>query len=774
MDTKLKNYRFSTWFKFVAVLLCIAGMLALAFGLLKAPNFEVAMQNNDFKESNTLKNILKSTYNSASNVAFKYKNEDYIKSGATLDNDQISNRTSSLLGEKVNLIQEIENNYNESIQPYINAMTEESTNNVAENSTSDLFTYPEVATESQSDNSEQKSINQQRIDLFKSQRNSQINQINKKYDELIKKVKTDYINEQLSDYNAHMENLNKEAGVYYTVIQADKVIFSNIADNITTEGFYKELPFSTQLTPNDAQSFFDRYYYELLNPKDTIIYMGISQEKYDAELLTFNQNVEKGLLGIKISSIGLLAFLISLIYLVYAAGRRVAKEGVHLIALDHVYLDVALAISLGAIALCIAPILHFAQYYIADKTYLNDELLLIVMGLIISIGTLIGILFVTMFSKRVKRHEVIKHTLIFKLCSWIIRKIKTIYDLIITKINSVYDRSPLAMRLVLTFGAYAVIVMISTLLFLAGSVGVLMGFTGIVGVNVIAIYFLLKTFKTFKDIKDGAERIRSGELSYNIPEQGIPELRLLSETINKIADGLKSAVNNQVKAERMKAELITNVSHDLKTPLTSIITYVDLLKNEGLQSENAVKYLGVIDTKSQRLKSLTEDLFEAAKATSGNIAINYEKLDVVSLINQGVGELSDKIETSSLNFRINLPSEKLYVKADGKLLWRVIENLLSNVFKYALPNSRVYIDVSASTGSVVIIIKNISAYELNINADELMERFKRGDASRNSEGSGLGLSIAKSLTELQGGSFHVEIDGDLFKATVELPRSSEY
>jgi signal transduction histidine kinase len=251
--------------------------------------------------------------------------------------------------------------------------------------------------------------------------------------------------------------------------------------------------------------------------------------------------------------------------------------------------------------------------------------------------------------------------------------------------------------------------------------------------------------------------------------EGIPEFKQLSVTINSIADGLKNAVSNQVKSERMKAELITNVSHDLKTPLTSIITYIDLLKSEGLHSENAEKYLGIIDNKSQRLKALTEDLFEAAKASSGSIAVNLEKLDAVSLINQGLGELSDKIEESGLNFKTNMPSSKLLVYADGKLLWRVIENLLSNVFKYALPNSRVYIDTFATAEYVKIIIKNISAYELNINEEELMERFKRGDASRHSEGSGLGLSIAKSLTELQGGSFHIEIDGDLFKATIELP-----
>jgi len=783
LDTKLKNYRYSVWFKLLAVLLCVAGMLTLAYGLLKAPYFEAAVQNTDFKESMIIKNDLFNTFYSATNIAFKYKNEDYIKSGAAIDTVELYNRTSSIMNEKSYALQEIENNYNESIQPYKNAMEEESINNINENNSSDLFTYPEVATESQSVTPKQntantidkneKNFNQERIDLFNDQRTSQINELNKKFDALIKDTKTEYINEQLSDYHAQMDILNSNSGVCYTVVADDKDILSNIANSLSTEAFYKELPYSTRLTQNNVHSFFyDKYSYKTSYfTNNVVVYLGMTPEKYNSELTEFNQKSAEGLLGIKISSLGLLAFLIGLIYLIYAAGKRPDKEGVQLIAIDHVYLDIALAVTVGAIALCITPLLEFGQYLFTDKYYLNNNLLLVASSVIISIGTLIGILFVTIFSKRVKRHEVIKHTLIFKVCSWIVQKLKSIYATLTSKINSVFDRSPLAIRLVLIFGAYAVIVMISTLLFLAGSVGILMGFAGIVGVNVVAIYFLLKIFKTFKSIKDGAERIRTGELSYNIPVQGIPELRQLSNTINKIADGLKTAVSSQVKSERMKAELITNVSHDLKTPLTSIITYVDLLKSEGLQSENAEKYLGIIDTKSQRLKALTEDLFEAAKATSGNIAVNFEMLDVISLINQGLGELSDKIAASGLNFRTNLPSEKLFVNADGKLLWRVIENLLSNVFKYALPNSRVYIDAFATAENVTLIIKNISAYELNINEDELMERFKRGDASRHSEGSGLGLSIAKSLTELQGGNFYIEIDGDLFKATIELPKS---
>ncbi|HEX2926348.1 MAG TPA: HAMP domain-containing sensor histidine kinase, partial [Ruminiclostridium sp.] len=332
--------------------------------------------------------------------------------------------------------------------------------------------------------------------------------------------------------------------------------------------------------------------------------------------------------------------------------------------------------------------------------------------------------------------------------------------------------SPAAVRLLLIFGAYAFATLISISLFFAEKAGILIGLTLLAGINAAAVYLLLKAFKSLRDINEGAKRIRSGELTTNIPPQRIPEFKELSETIDRIADGLNNAVSSQVRAERMKAELITNVSHDLKTPLTSIITYVDLLKSEGLQSENSQKYLDIIDTKSQRLKTLTEDLFEAAKASSGTIPVNFDEINVVSLINQGLGELSDKIEASGLIFRTNFASDKLFVRADGKLLWRVIENLISNVFKYAMPTSRVYIDVSGNDHKIIISIKNISARELNIPEEELMERFKRGDVSRSSEGSGLGLSIAKSLTELQGGSFSINIDGDLFKATIEMPEGA--
>ncbi|MHB8066137.1 MAG: HAMP domain-containing sensor histidine kinase [Ruminiclostridium sp.] len=766
MDIKLKNYRYSSWLKLFAIVLCVAGMLTLAYGLLKAPYFEVAVQNTDFKESMICENILRDTYNQVADIAFNYKNDEYIKSGSAINGDDIDQRKEQLISIREDKIRDIKNRYNNIIEEI------EVENSNIDNSTGSAPTTP--GNESN-----------QRSNTLVQERDEEIQEAIKTYNDEIKTIKSDYIDDQLNEYHNKVENLKKSTGVYYTVVENGKVTFSNIDDNATVEEFYKELPLSQNITQSNAYSINSSYSYSYSTssesypnnhtytytapsfPNNAIVYLGMSQEKYNTELATFNENSKEGLLGIKISSIGLLAFLIGLIYIIYASGRRVDKEGINLILIDYVYLDVTLLITVGAIALCMTAFLNFIEYFFRDRNYLNNDLLLVVLGVIISIGTLIGILYVTMFTKRLKKHEVIAHTLVFKVCSWIILKIKSIYTNLFLKIKSISEKSPLAKRLILIFGAYAVITVFCISLFFVGPIG-LLGLLVIVGVNLVVVNFLLKGLKNLNDIKDGAERIRSGELSYNIPEQGIPEFRELAETINKIADGLKTAVSSQVKSERMKSELITNVSHDLKTPLTSIITYVDLLKTEGLKSENADKYLGIIDAKSQRLKALTEDLFEAAKATSGSISVNIERLDVVALINQGLGELSDKIEASGLSFKTNFQSEKLYVNADGKLLWRVIENLLSNVFKYAMPNSRVYIDAAATAKHVSLIIKNISAYELNVNENELMERFKRGDASRHSEGSGLGLSIAKSLTELQGGSFHIDIDGDLFKATIVL------
>ena len=292
---------------------------------------------------------------------------------------------------------------------------------------------------------------------------------------------------------------------------------------------------------------------------------------------------------------------------------------------------------------------------------------------------------------------------------------------------------------------------------------------GSIPVLILTLVFVPRLMKQYREIRNGVNRVKEGEVSYKIPVTSKTDLGRLAEEINEVSSATELAIAEELKHQKMKTDLISNVSHDLKTPLTSMISYVDLLKREGLDSENAEEYLRIIDEKTKRLKQLTENLFEAAKASSGEIPVNKENLQVGALLNQAVAELEERFEERSLEIIYENKTETDEVISDGQLLWRVIENLLVNVSKYALENSRVYIDLYNSDDEVVLEIKNMSKERLNISVDELMERFTRGDESRNTEGSGLGLAIAKDLTELIGGEFRLAIDGDLFKAAVSLP-----
>ena len=253
----------------------------------------------------------------------------------------------------------------------------------------------------------------------------------------------------------------------------------------------------------------------------------------------------------------------------------------------------------------------------------------------------------------------------------------------------------------------------------------------------------------------------------NIIECRNAELQELGKNINNIKQGMKKAVEESMKAERLKTDLITNVSHDLKTPLTSIINYTDLLKKEKIENENAKKYIDILEKKSKKLKILTEDLIEVSKISSGNEKATLEKIDFKELVLQANGEFAEKFEEKNLEVISNLPKEAVIVDLDGKKMWRVLENLYQNVYKYSLENTRVYVDLIVND-HIVFTIKNISKEKLNISPDELMERFIRGDSSRHTGGNGLGLSIAKDLSKLNGGTLSIQIDGDLFVAKIKL------
>lgn len=273
-------------------------------------------------------------------------------------------------------------------------------------------------------------------------------------------------------------------------------------------------------------------------------------------------------------------------------------------------------------------------------------------------------------------------------------------------------------------------------------------------------------------LKEGGKHLAEGDLNYKIDTKGLRlDLAEHAENLNSIGNGMAKAVEERIKSERFKAELITNVSHDIKTPLTSIINYVDFLSQEELGNEKAKEYLQVLERQSNRLKKLTEDLVDASKAATGNIKMELAPCRIGILMSQTMGEYEEKARASELNFIMKLPKEEeeLEILADGRRLWRVFDNLLNNICKYSQPGSRVYLELEKRGEKAVITYKNISRYELDITEEELMERFVRGDSSRHTEGSGLGLSIAQNLVELQNGTFRIKIDGDLFKVVMEFP-----
>ncbi|NEZ78964.1 HAMP domain-containing histidine kinase [Clostridium botulinum] len=285
---------------------------------------------------------------------------------------------------------------------------------------------------------------------------------------------------------------------------------------------------------------------------------------------------------------------------------------------------------------------------------------------------------------------------------------------------------------------------------------------------VLLIRYLFKKADYLNEILKATEEMSYGNLDYVIKENGESVLGKIAHNINNMKDGYKKSLEEQVKSERLKTELITNVSHDLKTPLTSIINYIDLLKKEDLSKDEINGYISVLDRKSERLKSLIEDLFEASKMSSGAVELNIEKINLTALLKQSIAEFEEKITKSSLELKFKYDNNKTYANLDGKKTWRVFENLINNIIKYSQPNTRVYIDLIETNTKIIITMKNISRYEMDFSADEIFERFKRGDKARNTDGSGLGLAIAKSISELQGGSLNIIIDGDLFKVIVEF------
>ena len=355
---------------------------------------------------------------------------------------------------------------------------------------------------------------------------------------------------------------------------------------------------------------------------------------------------------------------------------------------------------------------------------------------------------------RIKTGTLFKNTLIYRLCTGVGMGASSM-------LSSISG----AWRFSLAFAGYLLInALLSYRFFTRGGFLV---FLLLIAVNGGALYFLLNMIRQMRTLSAAGQAMANGDLSYCVDTSDMKrEFREHGENLNSIGRGMAIAVNERMKSERFKTELITNVSHDLKTPLTSIVTYIDLLQKEDIQDEKAKEYINTIARQSKKLKKLTEDLIDASKASSGALNVNMERVNISELLRQSSAEYGERMEAVNITPVVNMPEEDIYVRADGRLLWRVVENLLQNICRHGMPGTRAYLEARTENGRAVVSFKNISQQQLNIPVEELLERFVQGDESRSRGGSGLGLSIAESLTELMKGKLKLSLDGDLFK--VEL------
>ncbi len=464
-------------------------------------------------------------------------------------------------------------------------------------------------------------------------------------------------------------------------------------------------------------------------------------------------------------NLGALA-LLALIWILWTAGHKAGEESIVTTWQERIFFDLYAAVMIFAavwLAFCTvwaAEQLYWGQSYAVRAENFELFFNLGVMGAaaLFAAGAACGTLLLRTLAVRIKARCLGKTTLLCRVVGWTVR---TVHDFV--------RFLPFTWKLVLGFGAYVIFTFWLIQVGRYDGIFMLMYFC----LQLALLLFLSWWAYGYHRLRKGTKTIAGGDLEYQIDTKHMPyDLRLQAEDLNNISVGLAGAVDEKMKSERFKAELITNVSHDLKTPLTSIINYVNLLKSTEQSDPKAVEYIEVLDRKSQRLKKLTEDLVEASKASTGVLSVVREKIGMGQLIDQATAEWEEKLTDKKLSLVTTLPEGETWVYADGRHLWRVLDNLLSNCAKYAMEGTRVYLDLERGKGQVALSVKNISREPLNVPAERLMERFVRGEESRSTEGSGLGLSIARSLTELQGGSFDLAVDGDLFKAMVTLPQAN--
>lgn len=542
-----------------------------------------------------------------------------------------------------------------------------------------------------------------------------------------------------------LDQVREIAGEELIAIDSKRIAKSAFIDLDTAPGYYLDDYYTLHVAQEEETAF---YWVASLIPDDSTLITRNSRYYASAWVADLFDMYGRNACTMAVSFA--IMTLVSFIFLAYACGYRKDREGIVLTWFDRLPLEIVSA------AAFFAEIILISILYMQMTSREFRDSIEVLIPFALSTAVLIcaiALWYVLSCCVRIKYGKWWRNSLCYKI--WSI--FRNAFFKVFRNIGLLWKL--LLFLMVKTFAEGFILLAVGDGMLL------LLWFAETVLLSMAAMYLVIQ----MNELQKAAKKMADGDLSYKVPtEKMYWGCKEHGENLNKIGDGLSKAVDERMKSERFKTELITNVSHDIKTPLTSIINYVDLLEKEELHNEKAEEYLDVLERQSSKLKKLIEDLVEASKASTGNIEVGNELLEAGVFLTQTVGEFEEKLLLSGLELIVKKPEKPIYISADGRHLWRVVDNLMSNICKYAQPSSRVYVNLEKENDVVTITFRNISKYQLNINGDELLERFIRGDSSRNTEGHGLGLSIAKSLVDLMGGSMEITVDGDLFKVRLNF------
>lgn len=603
------------------------------------------------------------------------------------------------------------------------------------------------------------------------------------FDERYPSYRNQAIQDQLYEYDDAINELERYTDFYYCLVNNvtgeeisnhDPEAISELRINSFLDGQYTRgtTVYDTEYyyTYTDDGMLVNYFYYD--NYLDSVtrilfnngysLYVGVSDDMengsgvFASQYQAFESRKENAPKMVVAAVVCALIVIGGIAYLAFVSGKTSRYSDVTLVATDYVFNDVwtLLFIVMTVISYVIADRLVQSIYYV------SVEWVAIIKGLIcllLMLDTIMLMCYVTGMSRQIKKRRLLSNTVLGAFIRWI---------------ASFFKESTFRVWIVICMVLYAFIN--CALTFMACEGDTVIPLIAAVIFDMAGLFFVARALKSLKKIMVAVKETSEGNFDRKVdPDDISPSLKNFAIDVSNMQNGMKQAVGRAVKGEKMKTELITNVSHDLKTPLTSIITYVDLLKREELNNEKAQNYVAILDEKTNRLKQLIEDLVEASKASSGNLAVSRDRINLKGLIEQALGEFDEKIESSDLEFKLNV-ADDVDIYADGRHMWRITENLISNALKYAMPKTRVFIDIYKKDNEGVMMIKNVSVVPIDdVDIKSLTERFVRGDASRTTEGAGLGLSITQSLSEIQGGRLEISSDGDVFKAAVIMPLYTE-